>query len=127
MRFVGSGGRAANLNLWVHGRRTEPFAPLARTEGCADRFVDGAGRGVDGSARGNGGQAGSAGKDARQLQRSSFERTEEVGAFDAQGQGQPARRGASSASSQPDLGEDRVGVCLPWLRLRRFGGPTKSL
>src|SRR5271157_1812361 len=127
MRFVGSGGRAANLNLWVHGRRTEPFEPHARTEGCADHFVDGAGRRLDGSARGTGGQAGPAAQDARQLQRSSFERTEEVGAFDAQGQGQPTRRGASSAPPQPDLRADRVGVCLPRLRLRRFGRPTKSL
>src|SRR5271165_3847138 len=44
-----------------------------------------------------------------------------------QGQGQPTRRGASSAPSQPDLRADRVGVCLPRLRLRRFERPAKSL
>src|SRR5208337_1606644 len=39
----------------------------------------------------------------------------------------PHARGASSAPSQPDLRADRVGVCLPRLRLRRFERPAKSL
>src|SRR5271165_2790542 len=39
----------------------------------------------------------------------------------------PPRRGASSAPFQPDLRADRVGVCLPRLRLRRFERPAKSL
>ena len=53
-----------------------------------------------------------------------------VGIFSAQGQGQAARRGASSASSQPDVQARSLGSPLPRLRdgcVRRRAKPMREL
>ena len=127
MGCEGSGAKAANLNRCGDERRTGHFEPLARAKGRADRLVDGSGGGADGSDRRTRGQVGPAAEDARQFQRSAFEGSEGVGGFHAQGQGQSARRGASPAPSQPDLGADRVGFCLPGLRERCVECGAKSV
>src|ERR1019366_9013312 len=121
MASEGSGAKAADLNRCGDERRTGHFEPLACAEGRVDRLADGADRRPDGSDRRSGGQAGLAVEDVREFERSAVEGSEAVGDFEAEGQGQSARRGASPAPSQPYLRADRVGFFLPRLWLRWFG------